>query len=94
MKLELLITEESIQDSVREMAALITSDYYNKNPIMICVLKGAIFFFSDLCKQIKSPFQIDFIRPSSYDKNMTSKGFINFTKDVEINIRQKYVIII
>ena len=94
MKQELLITEEAIQTAVRNIAALITSDYYDENPVIICVLKGATFFFSDLCKQIKSPFQIDFIRPSSYGSSMTSNGFIKFTKDVEIDIKNKDVIIV
>lgn len=63
---EILFTERQIKDRVKELAAQITRDYNGRNPMMLCVLKGATVFFSDLIREIETEVQIEFIRASSY----------------------------
>jgi len=96
MKREILFTHAEIQQRVIEISSKIEKDYIDKeSPIMVCVLNGGVFFFTDLCKNINMfNFKIDFIRASSYGTQMTSSGFIKFTKDVDYNIKGKTIIVV
>jgi len=89
----ILFDELEISVKVKEIAKQINKDYKDKNPLIICVLKGAVFFFSDLCKQINIPFQMDFIQVSSYvDTNSTNE--VSWKKDTDIRITDRDVIIV
>ena len=90
---EVLYTEEQIDKKVTELAAQITKDYEGKDPIMICVLTGAVFFFSDLFKKTKFPVYPDFIICSSY-AGKKSTGNLTITKDLKYNIEGRHVIIV
>jgi hypoxanthine phosphoribosyltransferase len=91
---ELLITKTTIQSRVKELADQISSDYEGKEPVLVGVLNGVIFFFADLVREISIPTKIDFVRAASYGSNMTSSGTIRLTKDVEIPIKGKPVILV
>ncbi len=67
-----LITEEQIQNKVKELAYKISSDYANKDLLVIGILKGSFMFFSDLIRHIQTPLKIDFIIASSYIKDSSS----------------------
>jgi hypoxanthine phosphoribosyltransferase len=58
---EVMISEQEIKDKVKELGKMITEDYKGKDLVVICVLKGAIMFVSDLIKEIKVPLAIDFM---------------------------------
>ncbi len=94
MKRELLIPRKTILDRVKELARQISSDYAEREPILIGILKGVVFFFSDLVMEMTIPSKIDFIRAASYGSETSSSGTIRFTKDVELPIRDKPLIII
>lgn len=94
MKKALLIPRKSILAKVKELARQISSDYEGKDPIVIGILNGVVFFFADLVREMGIPSRIDFIRAASYGSRMTSGGAIRFTKDVEIPIEGKEVIIV
>ena len=68
-----LLSPEQIQTRVKELGEQITKDYADKQPVIICMLKGAVYFFADLTKNINLPIMIDFARLSSY-KNGTTSG--------------------
>lgn len=93
-KKEILIAQETILSRVDELARKISSDYAGEEPILIGILNGVVFFFVDLVKALTIPITIDFIRASSYGSGTVSKGTITFSKDVEIDIRDKPVIIV
>ncbi len=63
---DILLTEQQIKERVKALGAEITRDYKGKIPMMLCVLKGATVFFSDLIREIETEVQIEFIRASSY----------------------------
>ena len=63
---KILFTEEEIQKKVSEMGETLTREYAGKNPLFLCVLRGATVFFSDLIRCIAAPLEIDFLRASSY----------------------------
>ena len=93
-KKEILFTREAIQSRVNELAQKISSDYAGETPVLIGILNGVIFFFTDLMRALTIPTKMDFIRASSYGADMVSKGTITFSKDVEIPIKDKPVIIV
>lgn len=89
-----LISREEIASIVRRLADQISRDYQGKELILICILKGAFMFLSDLIRQIRIPVKIDFVRLSSYGSKMKSSGQVEINKDIEISIEGKDVLII
>ena len=94
MKKELLIPREAIKKRVKELARQISSDYEGKEPILIGILNGVIFFFADLMREISIPTRMDFIRAASYGSEMESSGSIRLTKDVEMPVKGKPVLLV
>jgi len=91
---KVLLSRETIQNRVKELADRISTDYAGKEPLLIGVLKGVIFFLADLMREIRISSELDFIRAASYGSEMTSSGKIKLTKDVEIPLRGKHVIVV
>ncbi len=91
---EILIEENELQLKVAELGAKITKDYKDKNLLLICVLKGAAIFVSDLMREIQLPLDIDFMAISSYGSNTKSSGVVRILKDLNTGIEGKDVIIV
>ena len=91
---ELLIPRKSIEKRVKELANQISLDYEGRDPVLIGVLKGVIFFLSDLARELSIPAKIDFIRAASYGSGMTSDRTIQLTKGIEIPIQGNPVILV
>ena len=88
-----VLGKNDIDKLVAQVARRISSDYQNDELILIGVLKGAFVFLSDLVRHVSIPVKVDFIRVSSYGSG-TSSGNIHLTKDIEIDIINKDVLII
>ena len=95
--MELLITNEEIQNRVSELAQQISVDHIQSNnalpPVMICLLNGAIHFFSDLTRCMSINCEIDFMRLKSYEGQDNSGGVI-CTKELELELKGKRVYIV
>ncbi len=91
---KILFSAEDIKNRVIEMGKILTEDYKNKNPLLICPLKGSFMFFSDITREIKIPCEIDFMAVSSYNSNTVSSGEIKILKDLTENINGRHVLII
>lgn len=91
---EVLFTKEQIADKVKELGRQISRDYQGKNIVLVCTLRGASVFFSDLIREIDADLVIDFIATSSYGASTTTSGEVKFTKDLTIPIANKHVIIV
>ena len=89
-----LITVEQIEQRVRELADQINAFYAGRPLVLVCVLKGAFMFFSDLLKHVTVGPEIDFVRLASYGRNAVSSGVISFSKDVEISLEGKDVVLV
>jgi hypoxanthine phosphoribosyltransferase len=76
------------------LADQISKDYTGRELVMVCILKGAFMFLSDLVRCLKIPVKIDFVRLASYGSGMKSSGNIEITKDIELSIEGKDVLII
>lgn len=94
MEKKLFISKDTIQKKIKEIATQISSDYEGKEPVFIGILNGAVFFFADIVREVSIPVKIDFIRAASYGSDMESSGTIRLTKDVEISVRKKPVILV
>jgi hypoxanthine phosphoribosyltransferase len=92
--LKKLFSREDIEETVKKLAARIERDYDDERIIFICLLKGSFMFTSDLVRCVANPSMVDFIRVSSYGNNMTSKGSITITKDLEEDITGENVVIV
>ncbi len=95
---KVLLTHEQIQKRVKELAEQITLDYSSvdnsiRRPVFICTLKGAIYFFADLTRNIKRPIMLDFAKLSSY-KNGTVSGDMEMQSDITTDIAGRDVIIV
>ena len=88
-----LISKEQIEKRVKELAEQISSDYKGTEPVIICMLKGAVYFFSDITQNLDLSFTIDFARLSSY-KNGTVSGEIESICKITTDIKDKQVLII
>jgi len=90
---EILFTEEQIQDKIRELGQMISEQYENRNPLIICVLKGAYMFMADLTKRITIPIEVDFMAISSYGQSTKSSGVVKIIKDLDVSVEGRDVII-
>ncbi len=93
-KLSVMISEESLMERVNELAKQITEDYAGKELKLVCILKGSIFFTTELAKRIDLPIRLDFMSVSSYGNETTSSGRVKIVKDLDESIRGEHVIVI
>lgn len=91
---EVLFSEKEIQDKVEHLGQLISKEYAGRNPLVICVLKGAFIFMSDLVKQIDIPLEIDFMAISSYGQSTQSSGIVKIIKDLDVSVEGREVLIV
>jgi len=89
-----VLNEDEIEKLVADVAQKISDDYKNSELVLIGVLKGAFVFMSDLIRKITIPVKIDFVGISSYGSNTVSSGKITLTRNIEIDIKNKDVLII
>lgn len=89
-----LLTSPQIQKRIAEMAKQIRADFPNEPLHLIGVLKGAVFFLSDLARSIPGDVSFDFIAVSSYGKDSKSSGQVKLTKDLDASIEGKTVIVV
>ena len=93
-KLKVLISSEQIQERVRQLGEKISEDYPTGDLHMICILKGAVFFMTDLARAMKRDVQLDFMGISTYGKGKTSSGEVKVTKDLDISLEGADVLIV
>lgn len=82
-KVSVLISKEEVDKRIREIAAAISKDYEGKEIRLICVLKGGVFFMTELSKYIEEPCSLDFMSLSSYGDGTASTGRVKIMKDLD-----------
>ncbi|HEY1338735.1 MAG TPA: hypoxanthine phosphoribosyltransferase [Bryobacteraceae bacterium] len=93
-KLRVLISSDKIQSRIRELGDQITRDYPDGSLHVVCILKGAAFFMSDLVRALRRDVYIDFMGISSYGKGKTSSGEVKVTKDLDVSLEGSDVLIV
>ena len=89
-----LISKSQIDERVAEMGRQISADFAGSPIIACCVLKGAMFFCSDLMRHISLDVALDFIQVSSYGNQKTSSGVVTILKEPQLDMREKSVLIV
>ena len=92
--LKILFDKDSIQTAIKELGERLNSDYGNDELYLICVLKGAVMFMTDLSKHLKMPLRMEFIRLSSYGSGFTSGGKVNAVDISLPDLNDKNVLIV
>ena len=89
-----LFTEKAIAARVEQLGADLTAQLGDKRPVLVCVLKGASFFYIDLCRCMNCAINMDFISVSSYGAGAQSTGVVRLIKDLDNNITGRDVVIV
>jgi hypoxanthine phosphoribosyltransferase len=91
---EILITSEQIKEKVEQLGVQLSKEYKGRNPLVICVLKGAFIFMSDLVKEITVPMELDFMAVSSYGASTKSSGEVKIIKDLDTSVEGREILIV
>jgi hypoxanthine phosphoribosyltransferase len=91
---EILVPAEDLERRVRELADEVSRDYVGKDLLLIGVLKGAVFFLSDLMRHLKVPCEVDFMAVASYGSATKSSGVVRILKDLDAVIEGRDVLIV
>lgn len=90
----ILITEEEIQEKIKELAAILTEEYKDRFPLVIGVLKGALPFMADLLKRVDTHLEMDFMDVSSYGGKTVSSGEVKILKDLDTSVEGRDILIV
>jgi hypoxanthine phosphoribosyltransferase len=91
---ETLVERGELEARVVELAAAISDDYAARPPLLVCVLKGAVFFLSDLMRHVDIPVEVDFMAVASYGSATDSSGVVRILKDLDTPIEGRDVLIV
>jgi len=91
---EILITEEELQARIAEIAEAISTDYQGQDLLLVCILKGAMVFLSDLMRCISILHKIDFMAISSYGAGTETSGVVRILKDLDVSIEGRNVLVV
>jgi hypoxanthine phosphoribosyltransferase len=91
---EILVPADDLARRVRELAEQVSSDYADKDLLLIGVLKGAVFFLSDLMRHLEIPVEVDFMAVASYGSATKSSGVVRILKDLDAAIEGRDVLIV
>ncbi|MGH9247720.1 MAG: hypoxanthine phosphoribosyltransferase [Acidimicrobiales bacterium] len=89
-----VVSEEQLQARIAELGKELSADYDGRNPLLVCVLKGAFMFLTDLAKSITVPVEFDFMAVSSYGSSTKTSGVVRIVKDLDIDLTGRHVVIV
>ena len=89
-----LISEKDIAQRIVELGAQISEDYQGESVFMLCVLKGGVYFTTELSKRMSVPVSLDFMAVSSYGMATESSGVVKIIKDLDESIEGKNVLVV
>ena len=91
---EILVQQDDLAHRVRELGRTVSEDYRGRDLLMIGVLKGAVFFLSDLMREVDVPCEVDFMAVSSYGSSTDSSGVVRILKDLDVSIEGREVLLV
>jgi hypoxanthine phosphoribosyltransferase len=92
--MKVLLSFEEIQARIKELGGELTRDYAGREPHLVCVLKGACSFMTDLCREIDLPLSLDYIAVSSYGAATRSSGEVRLLKDLDQGLDGRDLIVV
>ena len=91
---EILVQRDELEHRVRELAEEVSRDYADRDLLLVGVLKGAVFFLSDLMRHLEVDCEVDFMAVSSYGSSTDSSGVVRILKDLDVSIEGRHVLIV
>lgn len=91
---KILVTEEQIQKRCQELGSELSVAFADKNPLVVGVLRGSIFFMTDVVRHMDIPMEIDFLDVSSYHGGTDSSGHVKIIKDLDTSVEGRHLILI
>ena len=91
---EVLVDRDALAERIAELGEEISEDYEGRDLLLVGVLKGAVFFMADLMRHVTVPCEVDFMAISSYGAATDSSGVVRILKDLDINIRDRHVLVV
>ncbi len=93
-KLHVLVSRAEIALTIKKLAAAITRDYRDKNPILLGILKGSFIFLSDLVRHLDFPLEVEFVRVSSYGSGQETSGKVKMVQGLKLNVKGRHVLVV
>ena len=92
----ILISEDELQNRIQELADMVSQKYRDADNdlILVCVLKGAVFFLTDFARKLSIPAEMEFMAVSSYGNSTTSSGVVRILKDLDKEIAGRDVLVV
>src|SRR5690349_10206654 len=91
---EILVQPDALQQRIADLGRQISEDYASEDLLLVGVLKGAVFFLSDLMRAIDIPCEVDFMAVASYGSATDSSGVVRILKDLDVPIDGRHVLIV
>lgn len=91
---KVLVTTEQLNDCTKRLGEQLAKDFDGKNPLMVGILRGSIFFMTDVVRHMDIPLEIDFLDVSSYYGGTESSGHVKIIKDLDTNVENRHIILI
>lgn len=89
-----IYSESVLREKIKALGSQISADYAGKNPLIIGVLRGVLFFMADLLREIKIPLEVDFLAVSSYSSEARNRGLVRMEKDLDISISNRHILFV
>jgi hypoxanthine phosphoribosyltransferase len=89
-----ILTEAQLGERISELGSQLSTDYAGEAPLLVCVLRGAYVFLTDLARAIDLPVEIDFIAVSSYGSSTRTSGVVRLVKDLDVDLTGRHVILV
>lgn len=90
----IVVNRDEIEEMIDRLATEIEADLDGRSAVFIGVLKGCVYFFTDLTRRIDCPLEMDFIQVSSYGASTTSSGSVVLVKDITVDVRDRDVYLV
>lgn len=91
---KVVLSEDQIMARIGELGAELSRDYAGEAPLLVCVLRGAYVFLTDLARAVNLPVEIDFIAVSSYGSSTRTSGVVRLVKDLDVDLSGRHVILV
>jgi hypoxanthine phosphoribosyltransferase len=89
-----VVSEEELQNRIRELGKEIAADYEGRAPLLVGVLKGAFVFMADLARALDLPVEFDFMAVASYGAATKSSGVVRIVKDLDADLTNRDVLVV
>ena len=93
-EIKIEFSTKELMERIKELGREISRDYEGKELILVGVLKGSLYFFADLTREIDIPIQLDFISIGVYPNTTNETGVVRIVKDLDLDITGKHVLVI